>query len=138
MSDAFGPPVAGPSTAPMETIDEDDDEVQTTWSKGKGNAKEKSVGPQPSAVPTMEHPNLSTAGLEDDQVNQMNAMVCALQYHCNTGKYKRQRKAMEEAINPQTADVDLYCWSKNATIMFRPTFRLWWVPMLYRKMVKTC
>ena len=61
----------------------------------------------------------------------MNAMVCALQYHHDTGKYECQRKAMEEAINPQTADVDPYGWSKNATIIFHPTFRLWWVPMLY-------
>ena len=64
VSDAFGPPVARPSTAPIETIDEDNDEGQTMQSKGKGKGKEKSVGPQPSSVSTMEHPNLSTAGLE--------------------------------------------------------------------------
>jgi len=136
VSDAFGPPIAGPTTKPLETIDEDN--RPTTWSsKGKGKEKEKSVPPHASAVPEVGWPQFDTDGLDSEQVGQMTVMVNALAYHRETGKFECQRKAMEEAINPQTVDVDQYGWSKNATIMFRPTFRLWWAPMIYRKMVKT-
>ena len=44
---------------------------------------------------------------------------------------------MEEAVEPTASDVDQFGWSRNATIMFRLIFKLWWSPMLYRKMVKT-
>jgi len=136
VSDAFGPPIAGPSTAPLETIDKDN-RPATRSSKGKGKEKEKSVPPCPSVVPELPEPQLDSGGLTEDAAYQMEAMVKALAFHRETGKYEHQRKAMEKAINPQTVDVDQYGWSKNATIMFCPTFRLWWAPMIYRKMVKT-
>jgi len=136
VSDAFGPPVAGPTTEPLETIDEDD-RPATRSAKGKGKERQPSVAPRDSAIPDVEGPRLSAVGLTQEAADQMEAMVKALAYHRETGKFERQKKAMEEAINPQTVDVDQYGWSKNATIMFRPTFRLWWAPMIYRKMVKT-
>jgi len=135
VSDAFGPPVAGPTTEPLETIDKDD-QPATRSSKGKGKEREKSVPLCSSVVPEIGQPQFDTDGLDSEQVGQMTAMVNALAYHHETGWFECQRKAMEDAINPQTVDVDQYGWSKNATIMFRPTFRLWWAPMIYRKMVK--
>jgi len=135
VADEFGPPVAGLSTEPLETIDEDDG-PRTRSSKGKEKERQTSVAPHPSQVPEVDRPHLTTDGLTEDAAYQMEAMVKALAFHCDTGKYERQKKAMEEAINPQTVNVDQYGWSKNATIMFRPTFRLWWAPMIYRKMVK--
>ena len=136
VADEFGPPIARPSTEPLETIDEDDG-PRTRSSKGKGKERQTSIAPHPSQVPDIDEPRLSADGLSQDAAIQMAAMVKALAFHRDTGKYEHQKKAMEQAINPQTVDVDQYGWSKNATIMFRPMFRLWWAPMIYRKMVKT-
>jgi len=105
VADEFGPPIAGPSTEPLETIDEDDG--PRTWSsKGKGKERQTSVAPHPSQVPDIDRPRLTADGLSEDAAIQMAAMVKALAFHRDTGKYERQKKAMEEAIDPQTVDVD--------------------------------
>ena len=75
--------------------------------------------------------------LSDEAQDQMAAMVKALAFHCEAAKYERQKKAYDEDGNPSQKDVDEYGWSKYMSILFRPTFKIWWTPMVYRKFVKT-
>ena len=89
----------------------------------------KPVEPKFNQLPTF---NLSTEGEE-----QMVAMVKALAYHRESAKYERQKKAYDEEGEPSPKDLDQYGWSKYMTMLFRPTFKIWWAPMVYQKYVKT-
>jgi len=67
----------------------------------------------------------------------MAAMVKALAFHWQQAKYEREKKAYDEDREPSPKDLDEYGWSKYMSILFRPTFKIWWTPMVYWKFVKT-
>jgi len=141
-SDIFGP-VA--STSQLETIDEDGPTIlagPATRSSTKG--KEKAVPKAtPSKTPKTPKPvqpdydQMPDMQLSSEAQEQMNAMVKALAFHQEAVKYERQRKAYDEDGEPSPKDVDEYGWSKYMSILFRPTFKIWWTPMVYQKFVKT-
>ena len=142
VSDSFGPE-AGPSTRPMETIEEDPDDDDDTgpMTRSKGKARSKSTQPPPSLDP----PSLDNfmTGIPSDDIDNptMITMVKALAFHKATSKYERdkERQAQDPKGDKPAGNVmvDQYGWSRQSTIMFRPTFRIWWAPMVYRKPVRT-
>lgn len=86
VSDAFGPPVAGPSTSHLETIDEDNgnDAGPTTHSaaKEKGKAKEKMPAPPSSTAPEKpEYDQYLEMKLSTEAQDQIDAMVKALAFY---------------------------------------------------------
>jgi len=90
--------------------------------------------PKPVAPDLDQLPNIK---LTKEGVDQMAAMVKALAYYQESAKYEHQRKAYDEEGEPSPKDLDQYGWSKNMTMLFHPIFTIWWVPMVYRKFVKT-
>ena len=143
VSDVFGPTA---SSSRLETIDEDEPRTPgpTTCSVAKG--KEKVVSSMPAKTPkTPKTPkpveptftDLPGGDLTMEGAEQMFAMVKALAYHRESAKYEHQKKAYDEEVEPSPKDLDQYGWSKYMTMLFRPTFKIWWAPMVYRKYVKT-
>jgi len=140
-SEVLGPTASGSG---LETIDEDGPRTPAgpaTHSSMKG--KEKAVPATPSKTPKTPQPvrpeynQFPDMKLSDEAQDQMAAMVKVLAFHCKAAKYERQKKAYDEDGDPSPKDVDKYGWSKYMSILFRPTFKIWWTPMVYRKFVKT-
>ena len=108
--------------------------------RSKGKARQTSVRPvrdKPLNIADVAT-NIQPLDVDDET---MYAMIKALAYHKATSKYKRdqQCKAQEPSGDKPVGNVtvDQYGWSRQATIMFRPTFCIWWAPMVYRKPVRT-
>ena len=142
VSNSFGPK-AGPSTRLMETIEEDPDDNDDTGpvTRSKGKTRSKSTQPLPPVhPPTLDNvaPDISP---EDVDNPTLNAMIKALAFHKATSKYERDKecKTQEPKGDKPVGNVmvDQYGWSRQSTIMFRPTFRIWWALMVYRKLVRT-
>jgi len=140
-SEVFGPTASGSG---LETIDEDGPRIPAgpaTRSSTKG--KEKAVPATPSKTPKAPKPvrpefdQFPDMKLSDEAQDQMAAMVKALAFHREAEKYKRQKKAYDEDGDLSLKDVDEYGWSKYMSILFQPTFKIWWTPMVYWKFVKT-
>lgn len=124
VSDAFGPPVAGPSDERMERVEEEpEDTAPRTRSKGKGRA------PPPADVDDVQL-------RQGDDPQFRNALL-------NAWAIRRAEAARERADNPPpepalpVGAVDEFGWSENQTILIKPTFRIWWVGMQRRVFVKT-
>ena len=123
----------------MQDLNNNDDTGPVTRSKGK--ARSKSTQPLPPVDPlTLDNvaPDISP---EDVDNPTLNAMIKALAFHKATSKYERdkERKAQEPKGDKPIGNVmvDQYGWSRQSTIIFRPTFYIWWAPMVYQKPVRT-
>ena len=62
------------------------------------------------------------------------AFIKALQI--NRANARSERAKHDGGVEPPGV-IDEYGWSENQTIMIKPTFKLWWRGMAYRKYVRT-